>query len=589
MGKSEDRLQPRVIAGAFVLAAAVLLAHLFYRVASFPLPLPWPGEFMLPAPLTGPFPTLQWLWEPIYVHRSPLIKIILYTWVHLTHWNLPWAACLTACFYAVAGFAVMGSVYRRRRVLHWRDLALLLVLFSPLQMPNIVSMLQLQFVIPYFLFVTWFSMLWASDACGNARALLLSLPLILLAPLGSAFGFILGLAAALWVGGDMLFLQAPASRRVVVRVAVAGACMAAYYAVCGTWGILEAQHQWSEHLFASRTGGHLTAVDKVLNGLSFFALPFGSTVAKTQGVWLGPVMLAGIAAVAAGLFLRILRDRRDAHCASLVLCVLAAEVLAGMAIGYGKDAGTHYRYFTLVTPLPIALYLAADVLRGNAARVVAVAATGILIIGAAGTFRDAYKFQGDRSKLHRELVAWINEGADFARVPEDKNGLRCMFWPNPESYLDNLALLQNKRMAYFANKWMLLGLREQDDLNGWHASPAECLLKSPLERVSGTWVHTRDCPSDVAVRIESPPFLIETDYVQIRTFGGSPRKLLKVELLDSAGNALAAVEPSEGGAHYHFLDARAARGNIARLRLCDDDPEGFVGVGSVYASKAAAL
>lgn len=590
MKHPEDKTQPRILFFMVPFAGAILLAHLCCRLVQFPLPLPWPAEHMFPLPLTGPLPSLSWLWEPIYFHRSPLIKLLVYIWVHLTQWNLYWAAWLTAACYALAAAAVMGGVYRRRRSFHWRDIALLLVLLSPLQMPNIVSMLQLQFVIPYVLFITWFSMLWVQEKPTPFQAALSSMPLVVLGPLCSAFGFILGLAAALWLGAYAVFLQEePISRRRLAPVAVLGLLTAAYYNVCGTWGAISYEHQFSRYLFESRTGHELTIIDKLLNGLSFFALPFGSSVAKVHGMWLGPVMLAGIGAIAAALFIRILRDRTRAHGPSLVLALLAAEVLAALAIGYGKDAGTHYRYFTLVTPLPIALYMAAEVFQGARARWIAVVATGVLVIGAAGSFRDGYKFQNDRARLHKDLIAWINEGADFARVPEDKTGLRLMFWPSAEVYLGNLDLLQKKRMSYFAEKWMLLGLRELDDLKGWQATPAECMRKSVLDGVTGTWLHTRDCPSDVPVRLESPPFLVEADYVQIRTFGSSTGTL-RVELLDGGGGVIGTAMPvMPNRAEYHFLDARAIKGQVARLRLCDDEPGAFMALGSVFASKRPAL
>lgn len=597
VGPSPGWLSPRAFSPAVLTWAATACLSLFLAllVARTDLPAPCADEnkILLPQVVSGAKPlTLAWLWEPFTYHRCTAVKLLIYAWGRLTHLNLKAGAFVMLGLCVLAAVLVLRTLAKARGRLLYTDLILPVIMLSPMHLPNVLSMFQLAFLLPYLFLVLFLCRLNLPAARPAGTGAVAAVALVVGSQC-SAFGWLVGLMAFLWLVAHSVGLVEPVRRRwgLIAAIVVVGA---AYLTVSVPWEALRAYgRQIVPSLCYDPASRPRTLPSHIGNGLSFLALwtgaYAGTTAARSLGL-LGIALAGAFASFLAAQLPKAAPERRKRIASVLV----AVGVVAGTAllIGAGRESGLYCRYYMLLTPLFLGVYIGFDLLAARPARMARIG----LCLAIFGALFPAYSygmaFYRAHSAKNRDLVKWINAGEDLAviRAPDFRQA-KPMFLPSKKVYLANLDALQHARMALFRRQWMIFPLRRPQDISVWMFTGGPFLL-GPVKGITGSFLHSMACVSgDTPAVATSPAFTIGSRLLQFRVLSRleSDTDLQKASIRlvrAETGQCLGEIRPIRtGNPYYEWLDVRQYRGQPVRIQVVDASPNGFIGLGSIFAAE----
>lgn len=526
--------------------------------------------------LTGDQP-LTWaqLWAPVFGHRCTLVILLMYVWAPLTKLNLRFAADIIAVAYILLAAFALRTLGRTRGRYLYTDVLIPAVMLSTLHLANILTLLQLAFVIPYAMLITLFSLLWRSAARLSRAAVATAVATAILAPHCSAFGWCVGFCSFLWLvwylGSDCM-METRWTRWIMIGVFVFAGLT--YFAVCVPWEAVKLHvNVISLDMHRERYGTPLTPLSRLANGMTFLALWSGVGVSKTAGPWIGcwELVLLGILTVAAAKTYR--RDKLQRYRISAFILVVGVSLATAASIVAGRDSGWHPRYYTLIAPLAIACYAVLDLIgQERTRRIVSVAMVLLALPLTAYGYSEGISFRNDRQQLYSDFRAWVRTGMDKSLLTSPQYPTLVRFiYPDLDTYADKAYKVHDAGMAMFRKLRVVFRFRTMDDLRGWTVAPE----RAHIERLSpsGESVLHLSCGTGPVL---SAPFIVDHDYLQFR-LGRSQSEVraapmnVKIDLIDGTSRVLMsetlAVQPPMVEEN---INVAQYRGKIVRLRFTDE-------------------
>jgi len=341
--------------------ALMQVALLWFYFVRYAAPLPWDDDYCLVGGLraSGPSEFLTWVMQPHNEHRIPLIKLVLWAFARLTHWNARVPLLASSLAIAGSGLFALWCLRRRWGRLDVCDLALPLSYISLAHWFNLMMGVQIYFTFAAALYVVALGIVALAPTVAPRSAAIAGGTLMLLATMGPV-GAVLSLPLAAWLFASSWW---GGRERIAGTVLNGSAVALALLAIIFTRSV--GNHPPSGGLLADAA-----------TALTFLAGMWGTIAREEQQ----PTMMLATGSTLAGLLIwwggSLWRSRHAAR--EWPLGVPAPGLLAGMlgpvalaaAIGHGRSgfgyqAGLAFHYVTLSLLFFVALWLALRSMGGN--------------------------------------------------------------------------------------------------------------------------------------------------------------------------------------------------------------------------------
>jgi hypothetical protein len=300
----------------------------------------------------------EWLWSPHNEHRVPLAKLILWSVLNATDFDLKVVQYLNVVLAGAAGAILILAARRIRGHTAWTDAFFPLVLMSWGQRSNFLNAWQLHFMLSTFSVGVLLTMIVTRTATVSPGKAIVSSVCVLLLPLCGGNGLLLVPAFALW-----LAIEGAIAWRMMPRRWPAGVMLGSAVAAVALIGIYMIGLETKRDVASVPPAGTIGLADYGKIALELLSTASGPPLYEREhwSLAIGAVIFAML--LASTIALVYLAVRRPSSRFRAIGLTMALGAIGCFIVAYAISRAPYYpgvglqdRYYTLIAPGLCAAY-----------------------------------------------------------------------------------------------------------------------------------------------------------------------------------------------------------------------------------------